>query len=901
MNRLSHRYLQTQSLRTHLVAAIVAMLACAACGTDPAATADATPNVQTDTSAVDATGDDSGTSDAAPSDTTGTDKPDTTGLDLGPDAELADTVDNFDAAPKPDAQQQDATVDVKKPDGGASTGDFQELLVKVLGPSGRDWVQNEGQNIQVSGVAFGGAETLTWSIAPGGKTGVITPATYWVTGIIALEPGDNVVTVSATKGGQTAVDTVHITYNPFFSFDGAPAMAPDLAFVGQSSTVVVRMSLPAATPGADGTSIVDPTSITLIEVDDSGKSLSGGVTSKLVDNGQGSNCDDVQKDAVYSACVSFTPSTAKTMFFRVKATVNVFGKKYDAISPVTVVDVVAKFDKGECKSIVSLQKKVKADYLAALAGSGPAAAQLAAIAALESDASVAEAGPASQGFGVWVRYKTGRLGALNLAPAGIRAGGAAPGEGSTSTAALPTYSVGTRRALALAPFNGEFKVDGAGDEAEEAGNALKDKQCPPFAVDIATGNEAYLKYYREMSTYGIIAITGHGDVYFEGMDTAAKQAAKWEHLGAQEVIWSGEAVNCEAMSTGASGCNKQGVGCPAGQSCIKTSVNGGTCVDHTQGGVMTGRAIIGDEVYGLTPAFIQRHTVEPFPASIVYLGACRSMYNGSMAVELFGNGAAAVLGFSGYVTNKFAYQQGHALVDGLVNGGLSTLQAMNAAEDPDHSGSRMRMIGNGKSNVKEEALINPSWDLGKLTGWKAVGDGRVISRLGATIPVAGKYMGIISTGLGFTAQTGSLEQPFCIPQSKTQMCYYWKFYSEEFKEFCGSSFMDRFTSTLQADTGKLTMTDVWIDQLCPYDCGGKSPCDQSIPGQCKCGQQWKTLSKADVIFDVGDVWMTPWQKQCTDVTPLAGAGKKATLKFYATDTGDSIYDTVVLIDEITVE
>lgn len=887
--------------RVLAVQTLVALLAATgvACGNDPVGAG------KTDTGAIEADAADVQGDGVAPgdtsADTTGSDDTgvDSVGAEVGPDADPGDT--GGQDTPPVDTSKDIQQPDVPKGDATVPKDDFQELLVKVLGPSGRDWVQNEGQKIQLSGVAFGGAESITWTLSPSGKTGEIKPpSTYWVSGIIDLEKGDNEVVVTATKGGQTATDTVHITYNPFFSFDGAPDMSPNLAFVGQQTTVVVRMSMPAATPGADGKSIVDPNSITFIEVDPTGKPVSGGTSSKLQDSGQGGNCDDVQKDAVYSACVNFVPGSAKTMYFRVKANVDVFGTKYEALSPVTTLDVVQKFDKNECKSIVSLQKKVKSDYLAALAGSGPAAAQQAAISALQADSSVAEAGPATGGFGVWVRYKTGRLGALSLAPAGTRAGGSAPGSGSTS-AALPTYSVGTRRALALAPFTDEFKTEGAGDEAEEAGTALKDKQCPPFEVDLATGNSAYLKYYREMSSYGIVTLTGHGDVYFEGMDKAAKQALNWEHLGAQEVIWSGEKVDCDALASSSATCNKQGGGCAAGQTCVKTSVEGGTCVDLTQGDVMTGRAIIGDDVYGFTPSFIQRHAVEPFPASIIYLGACRSMYNGSMAVELFGNGAAAVLGFSGYVSNKFAYQQGHALVDGLVNGGLSTLQAMNAAEDPDHPGSRMRLIGNGKSNVKDESLINPSWDLGKLTGWKPVGDGRVISRLGATIPVAGKYMGIISTGLGFTTQNGSLEQPFCIPASKTQLCYYWKFYSEEFVEYCGSSFMDRFTSTLQADTGKLTMTDVWIDQLCPYDCGGKSPCDQSVPGSCKCGQQWKTLSKADVSFDVGDVWMTPWQKTCTDVTPLSGSGKKATLKFYATDTGDSVFDTVVLIDEVTLE
>ncbi len=47
--------------------------------------------------------------------------------------------------------------------------------------------------------------------------------------------------------------------------------------------------------------------------------------------------------------------------------------------------------------------------------------------------------------------------------------------------------------------------------------------------------------------------------------------------------------------------------------------------------------------------------------------------------------------------------------------------------------------------------------------------------------------------------------------------------------------------------------------------------------------------------------MTPWQKTCVDITALAGSGKKAELSFFATDKGDSIFDTVILIDEVTVK
>jgi len=817
----------------------------------------------------------------------------------GADTQGQDASGATDGLGTGDGGGQDIALDIPKTgDTSVGPGEQKELLVKILGPSGREWAQSEGAITQLSGVAFGGAETIAWT-SSSGKTGTITPNTYWLSGIIELTLGDNTLTVTATKGDQSVTDQVHIVYNPLFSFEGPPDISPSVVFVNETSTLVVQVSMPAAALGSDGTSVVDPTSIKFIEVNQDGSFVSEKAT--LLDSGQGSNCDDVKGDSVYSTCVGFTPNEAKTVCFRVRSAVNIAGKKYDALSPVVCVDVVARFSKTECNAIVALQKKVKTDYAAVLAASGSTAtAQVAAIEALKMDPSVAEAGPASaNGYGVWVRYKTGRLGALSLAPAGNRSGGGAPQDAG---AALPTYSVGTRRALALAPFNSEFKVEGAGDEAEQAGLALKAKQCPPFAVDVATGTNARLKWYREMSTYGLVAISGHGDVLFEGMDTEAKKALHWEHLGAQEVLWSGEPVDCAALSGQTGKCKQDGSGCPTGETCVKTSLQGGVCIDHTQGDIMMGRAIIGDSTYGLVPSFIQRHTPEPFPASIVYLGSCRSMYNASLAVQLWGNGVAAVVGYSDYVTNAFAYQQGWKFFDSLINLGQSALQSMSVAqEDPLYPGSHMRLLGSsGKANVNDASLINPSWDLGKLTGWSKAGDGRVVTRLGVTIPVAGKYMGIISTGLGFTAQNGSLSQPFCIPAAKTDMCFFWKFYSEEFIEYCGSSFMDRFTTTLQTDSGKKTLTDVWVDQLCPYDCGGTSPCE---PGSssCKCGQQWKTLSQADVGFDVGGVFMTPWQKTCQDITSLAGSGKKVDLKFFATDVGDSVFDTVILIDEVTVQ
>jgi hypothetical protein len=784
-------------------------------------------------------------------------------------------------------------------DGGSSgggSGEFQGLLIKILGPSGRDWVQNTGQQIQLSGVAFGNPTSIDWA-DQSGKTGKITPAAAWKSGILTLQEGDNHFTVTATKDGKSVSDTIHIVYNPVFQFEGPPDITPNVLFVNENSKLVVRFVATGAVAGADGKSIVDPSTIQLVEVDDNGVEVGGGVSTQLKDSGSGGNCDDVAKDAVFSACLNISANVAKTKYFRVKANVDLGVKKYTAKSPLAVVDVVARFDKGVCNSIVGLQKKLKSDYVAAVKGGTSAkAAQQAVIDVLKADANVAEAGPAeAAGYGVWVRYKSGQVGALNLSPEGTR-GWSSPVDAG---AALPTYSVGTRRALTLAPFQSEFSQAG-GDEADLAGTALKAKQCPPFAVDQATGSQAYLRWYREMSQYGLVAITGHGEALFGGMDPQTYKDLGWEHQGAQEVIWSGEPVNCNALSSSNATCNQQGGGCPTGETCIKTSISGGVCVDNTQADIMRGRVAIGDETYAMLPGLLRHHLVNNFASSIVYLGACRSMYNGSLAMQLRAAGAATVVGFSDYVSSTYAADSGKSFFDALGQG-KSTVQALPTKDADPKYGGKLRTFGIGESNLNNSALINPSWDSGNLTGWKPVGDGRVISRLGVTIPVAGKYMGIISTGLGFTAQNGSLAQPFCPAKGQTELCFFWKFYSEEFTEYCGSQFMDTFMATIKSDVSNYTPVNVYIDSLCPYDCGGKSPCEPGSPS-CKCGSTWKTLSQADVAFDQGGVWMTPWVKSCQDISAIAVNGdKKVELTFFATDKGDSIFDTAILVDEVTVK
>lgn len=868
-------------------------------GSDTATAGDtgggATDGLGSDAIAGDAT-DNNDVGDGSPPDA-GSSQDGTAQTDSGADTNTADsTVNDITDITGDGAGDAGDAADVK-PDIDESKGlQSEDLHLKILGPSGRMWVQSDSELALISGVLFGQADTIEWA-SSNGKSGTIDVAAWWVSGVVELQQGDNVITVTAKKGDQVASDSVRIVYNPFFSFEAAPTVQPDLLFVGESSTLVVRMPLSAA---GDGTTPgpVEAATVKLVEVDDDGKKIQEVAT--LLDNGQAGNCDDIQKDGYFSTCLkNVNPTVAKRMWYRVEAKVTMYNKTYTAMSPPTQVDVVNRFLSSECNSIVSLQKTARTKATEAVTAGKSLAAAAAEVATwLKSDASVAEAGVAKDGVAVWIRYKSGRLGAVQLGETGWRSGGGAPAGGSS--AALPTHAVGTRRALTLAPNLTEFqagKAGGEGDEAAAMATQLAARECPPFQVDSATNGNAWLSWYRKIWEYGVVAITGHGATLFGGMDKAAAAAYHWNHHGVQEVLFSGEEVQCSNLASSTKSCSNSSQ-CTNGQECIKTSAASGVCVDATQGDIMTGRLVIGDQTYGILPSFFARHARQEFPDSVVYLGACRTLRNGTLAVQLLGAGAAAVVGYDGDVSNDFAWKHGSTFVTKFLSKDGSVLHGVTAAAEEAKTGAKMRWIGNTKANADDGRLINAGWDTGRSTGWKTVGDGRVIARLGSTVPVAGKFMGIISTGLGFTTQTGSLEQAFCVPAGTTEMCYYWKFYSEEFIEFCGSSYMDRFTATLTGKQGKLTMTDVWIDPLCPYDCGGKSPCQPGSPS-CKCGSQWKTLDQADVIFDQGGVFMTPWQKECKDVTPFAG--KRVDLKFFATDTGDSIYDTVVLIDEITMK
>jgi len=752
-----------------------------------------------------------------------------------------------------------------------------ELGVRILGPSATGNAEVLGGAISITGVVMGLPDSVTWT-SDKGNSGDAEDSPFWKTGKVDLVQGDNMITVTATKGDEVVQDRIRITYNPGFLFDADLKVIPGGLFVGQ--TVTLRFAMPMGSY-----TNYDPGSLVLCQCTSQGQCTQD--LHQLMDDGLvGTSGDEVGEDGVYSWKESYTPNIPGPLCFRARTLVAAGDQSYTAYTPVRCVDVVEHFTAAQCQAARTSQQAAKAVFDGAFAQAGLPAALQTTLDSLNADPQVVDAGLSPGGHAIWVLFQSGVLGSLTFPPAGVRGGG---GEGGYQSIEAPVGTdilIQSKRSTILSPYHTEF---GDQDEAAFMYNVLNFSECPPYVIDGPYyDGQAKLNVWRNLANYGVIGIATHGETLFGDLALATKVNFGWRHPGNQEVLWSGEDVNCDLLYQGNDTCSGPGT-CPGGSECVITESQGtnvsGVCVDWKQIDLRRGNLVLGLERYGVLPSHVAEWRGDGYPASFVYLGACRSLWNGTLAMEFFAAGARAVAGYTGQVTHGFAYQQGSKLVSALVEEEKLMEFAMPYGEDPAYPGTVLGLFGATNLNVHDSDILNPSWETGDLTGWLKDGHGAVASHLGGTEPVEGKFMALMSTGMGYTLQTGGIEQVFCIPDYVAQVSLYWKLYSEEFKEWCGSEYMDTFQATLESDAGSITLVDTWIDALCP-------------PGECfNCGSQFTSLTASDVEFDQGDVWNIEWQKVEQNAAALAGAGP-VTLRFFTGDVGDSIYDTVVLVDTV---
>jgi len=837
------------------------------------------------------------------------------------------------AEPNPEVSDGDATetdgvpevqTDTGETDSGPTSSGYPAhgLVVRILTPGSMGTAEQLGNMVLVSGALFGDAKSMSWQA--GTQSGSIMPGAFWQSGTLTLQPGDNRITVTASDATQSVTDTIVVTYNPSFRFDGGLVVRPQMLWRGSESEVVFTMK-------ASRSASAERESMRLLRVDAQGELISD--EGQMRDDGRVSTSgDEIEQDGLFTFNGRYTCLSAEPMFFRVSVKVGTT-PSYTAVSSTVRVECLERVTAASC---IAHKTLVEAAGEALAGGATLAAVQ----SQLEAEAEVASAGFAEDGGqALWVLFADGLLGAVSVPEPGVRGSaiGAARTMVTATTVGAPTVLLASKRALVLSPQATAFAED---DDGEGVAAALSSLDCPRYEVaegHALADSEASIDRFRSASSFGIISIATEGEVLFGGL-TPAEAKKRWAHIGPQEVLWTGSPVSCDGLLQTDIECQvtsaNPGGGCPIGSRCVVTkglasdsvTTGQGVCLDETQVDLRLGNALITNRGYAVTPSFFETWRGGGFPSSLVNLGGCRTMWNGSLAASLYAAGARAVTGFSGVVDSGWAKEKVLEMFEALGRAGSDgTVGSLFVSgEDPAHAGTFWRLYGASNLDLMAAGLINGDFETGSLVGWGGSGDGRAVAQIGDVQPASGKGMGLVSSGLGFSVETGTLEQTFCIPADKNELALSWKFMSEEFKEWCGNAkFQDRFKAELIDSGGAiLKIVEVTVDDLCAYTdgvcaaCTAPKACDaqcfaqdgcyfsedaQICEGQfnCQCGRDFVGLTASSLGFDQGGVYEVMWRQSKIDVTELAGRGP-VTLRLSVEDSGDSLFDTAVLVDAIEV-
>jgi len=668
------------------------------------------------------------------------------------------------------------------------------------------------------------------------------------------------VELRSQPGASIVLTILGPATSPVSPFGGI-SITPDAIFVGEPSSVTIRATIPY--DPAQGI----PT-VTLQRVDGAGNVLFP--EGALSDDGNLNNADEIAGDGVFSIRKTFT----SPMEERIRLRIELQHGALTASSPPLFLDVFTHLTDEQLNTILNLESTLQANYNALLGSIGKAKAQETILAQLQGNLDVLQAGVSDSANGVWILFSSGVLGALNLNPAGTRGG---PGTlfPSLSPLALSqaqsSNEVGNRKAIILAPF---LNIDPAfsPDETPAINDILKNSSCPEYDVTYLTHAAVTVDVIKTLNKYGVVAIATHGDTYYKGILSLWQEKFGWNGLFGQVVFLTGQTTTTANR--------------PAYEIDLKK-----------------GRLAIASGYYAVLPSFVRQYAATKYPDSLVYIGACRSTFNSTMADAFTGNGAKTFVGYSEYVDGSFATNVGTTFFTRWIqdpNDGFVTTGESFTPGQCDTSTPPACFTMAGSTTLKAPAadqLKDGGFELGSLGAWSASGDGRVVPQLGEFTPTEGAFMGLISTGLGFTTTSGSIEQKVCLPANAQRLEFAWNFNSEEFVEWCGSQFQDTFRVDIITPTGTQNLFLRRIDDLCSIVGPSTLKFDQSS-GAC--------TPTTNVGFGTEGndckVWTTGWGSASVDISGIAGAtqGKAVTIRFSATDVGDSIFDSAILLDQVNI-
>jgi hypothetical protein len=422
-----------------------------------------------------------------------------------------------------------------------------------------------------------------------------------------------------------------------------PGADPQNVLVGEQTDVRVQVT------AADDTS-VDPDSVRLYRADASGRP-SGAALCTLVDDGSPASGDTAASDRVLGCLATFKEKDEGSVPLVIGATVG--GKR--VTSPGFAVGVVAPLGADDARKLGQGQEDALAAWTAAAASHGDTlAARLEALTAIRGLEGVAEAMLAGDGSSIEIHYASGVVGAVLLTPRVMPEGeDAALGPGglfvprprrravSPVTARTMSAQVGNARALVFDPGyfpNSEAQVGGGvlyTNEAPFITGILQRAACPRFTVTQILGEAANLASLSALTQYGTVAVSTHGLLLQSG-DTA---------------FLTGERVNEQFTERYSRDLQISGSVVPTG-------------IPDAQ---VAAAAMV-------RPRFIT-NLGGAFDNTVVYVGACWTTANRSLANAFIAKGAAAYLGYHRQVSTRFATDVGRRFIAGFVEPQRSIVEA----------------------------------------------------------------------------------------------------------------------------------------------------------------------------------------------------------------------------------
>ncbi|MBK8552635.1 MAG: choice-of-anchor L domain-containing protein [Ignavibacteria bacterium] len=646
---------------------------------------------------------------------------------------------------------------------------------------------------------------------------------------------------------------------------GSLSVTPDVLVVNLSDTILVKLT------AANGIFFTDSLA-TLVKVDGSDNEIS--VIGNLLDNGDVDNGDDISKDNIYSGKFIITETAVGSLRLRAKGNVNTNGTTASQNTAVSALSVYGQINSGEVSLVMTTQKNAAVQLEVLLAGNPNnienAANQLKTwletqpgVASVEKDGSTSLIIEYTNGLGGGMIFSvdgketrggiesdTLRENRVTKIPADRQT----IGENSygnfksePDNLLLDPNTIGNRNVLIYSPYEAVW----VNNERPIIINRLETSPCRDYNVTSLVNQEATVSSLFNMTDYGYIIFATHGSggkaiLTGEKVDTLAQI-----YIDTYRGLLQAKRISIFKN--------------------IKISSLGGVNV-------------IAD-VWAIRSGFISS-LANNFPNSVILNNSCESTKNPDLANAFIGKGVKTYFGYDKVVNGAFAKVIADSITKRMAVTGMTSGQAYFVASDPQSPNAQFQKSAGSSNDLKFSlSLINNDFEAGNIEGWTKIGDGRVINRLGYLNATQGTFMGIISTGLGFTEESGSISQCFTVADNQSQLTLKWNFLSEEFLEYIGSQFQDYFRIILRKQDGtEITLYSRTIDQM-----AAQFNATKTDPGDL-------ISVSPNIVFDVGGVYMTNWQSSTFDVT--AYRGQTIVLILICGDVGDSIYDTAILLDEI---